>query len=146
MFRKTHYWNTWRSEPFARDRRVEDSFGVRALVRRASSAARLCRCSMEPNLGQFFGEAGARERGAVLYTVIESCRRQRIGPHACLKDVLTRLSLMTNRQLVAPYRKTGDKCTHSPLKPLHKSHTRQTMAPMRGGASGDAYGMSGFSA
>ena len=49
----------------------------------------------------FFGEAGAGERGAILYTVIESCRRRGIDPYAYLKDVLTRLPSMTNRQLVA---------------------------------------------
>jgi hypothetical protein len=48
----------------------------------------------------FFGEAGAGERGAILYTVIESCRRQGIDPYAYVKDVLTRMPLMTNRQLV----------------------------------------------
>jgi hypothetical protein len=48
----------------------------------------------------FFGEAGAGERGAILYTVIESCRRRGIDPYAYLKDVLTRLPSMTNRQLV----------------------------------------------
>jgi transposase len=47
----------------------------------------------------FFGEAGAGERGAILYTVIESCRRRGIDPYAYLKDVLTRLPSMTNRQL-----------------------------------------------
>jgi hypothetical protein len=50
---------------------------------------------------QFFEEAGARERGAILYTVIESCRRRGIDPHAYIKDVQRRLPLMTNRQLVA---------------------------------------------
>jgi len=35
-----------------------------------------------------------------LYTVIESCRRRGIDPYAYLKDVLTRLPSMTNRQLV----------------------------------------------
>ena len=48
----------------------------------------------------FFGEARAGERGAILYTVIESCRRRGIDPYAYLKDVLTRLPSMTNRQLV----------------------------------------------
>ena len=48
----------------------------------------------------FFGEAGAGERGAILYTVIESCRRRGIDPYAYLKDVLTRLPWMTNRQTV----------------------------------------------
>ncbi len=48
----------------------------------------------------FFGEAGAGERGAILYTVIESYRRRGIDPYAYLKDVLTRLPSMTNRQTV----------------------------------------------
>ncbi len=48
----------------------------------------------------FFGEAGVGELGAILYTVIESCRRRGIDPYAYLKDVLTRLPSMTNRQLV----------------------------------------------
>ena len=49
----------------------------------------------------FFGEPGAGERGTIMYTVIESCRRQGIDPHAYLKDVLTRLPSMINLQLVA---------------------------------------------
>ena len=47
----------------------------------------------------FIGEANAGERSAILYTVIESCRRRRIDPHAYLLDVLTRLPHMTNRQI-----------------------------------------------
>lgn len=52
----------------------------------------------------FVGEAGAGERGAILYTVIESCRRRGLDPYAYLRDVLTRLPKMTNRQVpdVAP--------------------------------------------
>ena len=46
------------------------------------------------------GGAGAGERGAILYTVIESCRRRGIEPYAYRKEVLTRLPSMTNRQLV----------------------------------------------
>ena len=38
----------------------------------------------------FMGEAGAGQRGAILYTVVESCRRRGIDPHAYLKDVLAR--------------------------------------------------------
>ncbi len=48
----------------------------------------------------FFEAAGAGGRGAILYTVIESCRRREIDPHAYIKDALTRLPSMTNRQLV----------------------------------------------
>jgi transposase len=40
----------------------------------------------------------AGERVAILYTVIESCRR-RLDPYAYLKDVLTRLLKMTNHQI-----------------------------------------------
>ncbi len=44
----------------------------------------------------FVGKAEAGERGAILYTVIESCRRQGIDPQAYLRDVLTRLPNLTN--------------------------------------------------
>ena len=47
----------------------------------------------------FVGEAEAGERGAIIYTVIESCRRRGIDPYAYLKDVLTRLTKMTNHQI-----------------------------------------------
>jgi transposase len=42
----------------------------------------------------FFGSAGAGQRGAILYTVVESCRRRGIDPLAYLRDVLTRLPSM----------------------------------------------------
>jgi hypothetical protein len=47
----------------------------------------------------FVGEAGAGQRGAILYSVIESCRRRKIDPYAYLRDVLTRLPTMTTRQI-----------------------------------------------
>jgi hypothetical protein len=47
----------------------------------------------------FMGEAGAGQRGAILYTVVESCRRRGLDPFAYLKDILTRLPAMTTRQL-----------------------------------------------
>lgn len=47
----------------------------------------------------FMGDADAGEQGAIIYTVIESCRRRGIDPYAYLKDVLTRLPKMTNHQL-----------------------------------------------
>ena len=47
----------------------------------------------------FFGAAGAGERGAILYTIIENCRRHSIDPFAYLRDVLSRLPSMTNWQL-----------------------------------------------
>jgi transposase len=47
----------------------------------------------------FMGDADAGTRGAIIYTVIESCRRRGIDPYAYLRDVLTRLPRMTNWQV-----------------------------------------------
>jgi transposase len=47
----------------------------------------------------FVGEAGAGERSAVIYTIIESCRRRGLDPLAYLRDVLDRLPSMTNHQI-----------------------------------------------
>ena len=47
----------------------------------------------------FIGEAGAGQRGAILYSLIESCRRRGIDPLAYLRDVLSRLPSMTNHQI-----------------------------------------------
>jgi hypothetical protein len=47
----------------------------------------------------FIGAAEAGERSAIIYTLIESCRRRGIDPYAYLRDVLTRLPNMTNRQI-----------------------------------------------
>jgi hypothetical protein len=47
----------------------------------------------------FVGEADAGERSAIVYTVIECCRRRGLNPFAYLRDVLTRLPNMTNRQI-----------------------------------------------
>ena len=44
----------------------------------------------------FVGDADAGERSAIIYTIIESCRRRGLDPYAYLKDVLTRLPHMTN--------------------------------------------------
>jgi len=47
----------------------------------------------------FIGQAAAGERSAIIYTVIESCRRRGLNPYAYLRDVLTRLPRMTNKQI-----------------------------------------------
>jgi transposase len=47
----------------------------------------------------FIGAADAGQRGAVLYTIVESCRRRGIDPLAYLRDVLTCLPKMTTSQL-----------------------------------------------
>jgi transposase len=47
----------------------------------------------------FIGDAQAGERSAIIYTVIESCRRRGLDPYGYLRDVLTRLPQMTTRQI-----------------------------------------------
>lgn len=47
----------------------------------------------------FFGAAEAGQRSAVIYTIIESCRRRGLDPFAYLRDVLTRLPAMTISQV-----------------------------------------------
>ena len=47
----------------------------------------------------FVGEADAGQRGAIIYTLVESCRRRGLDPYKYLRDVLTRLPNMTNHQI-----------------------------------------------
>jgi hypothetical protein len=47
----------------------------------------------------FIGDAAAGQRSAIIYTVIESCRRRSLDPYAYLREVLTRLPDMTNWQI-----------------------------------------------
>jgi transposase len=47
----------------------------------------------------FFGEANAGERSAIIYTIIECCRRRGIDPSAYLRDIFTRLPTSTNWQI-----------------------------------------------
>ena len=47
----------------------------------------------------FFGSPEAGQRSAVLYTLIENCRRHGIDAYAYLKDVLTRLPSTTNKEV-----------------------------------------------
>jgi transposase len=47
----------------------------------------------------FIGEAEAGERSAILYTLVECCRRHGLDPYAYLHQVLTRLLSSTNWQI-----------------------------------------------
>ena len=47
----------------------------------------------------FIGDAEAGERSAIIYTIIECCRRRGLDPFAYLRDVFTRLPSMTNWQV-----------------------------------------------
>jgi len=60
----------------------------------------------------FFGSEEAGQRSAVLYTLIENCRRHGVEPYTYLKDVLERLPSTTNQQV-------------GQLTPLHWKKGRQ---------------------
>ena len=47
----------------------------------------------------FFGDADAGQRSAIIYTIIENCRRHGLDPYGYLRDVLTKLPTMTNKQI-----------------------------------------------
>ena len=47
----------------------------------------------------FIGDADAGQRSAIIYTVIENCRRRSLDPFTYLRDILTRLPNMTNWQI-----------------------------------------------
>jgi hypothetical protein len=47
----------------------------------------------------FIGEAKAGQRSAILFTIIEACRSRGIDPQTYLREVLTRLPTLTNRQI-----------------------------------------------
>ena len=47
----------------------------------------------------FIGAEDMGQRGAILYTIVESCRRRGLDPFAYLRDVLTRLPKSTNHQV-----------------------------------------------
>jgi transposase len=49
----------------------------------------------------FVGDEGAGDRGAILYTVVESCRRRAIDPLEYLRDVLDRLPSTLDKDLDA---------------------------------------------
>jgi hypothetical protein len=47
----------------------------------------------------FIGDADTGQRSAIIYTLIECCRRRGIDPQAYLRDVLTRLPAATNKMI-----------------------------------------------
>jgi len=47
----------------------------------------------------FIGEAHAGDRSAIIYTIIESCRRRGLDPYAYLRDIFTRLPSATTSQI-----------------------------------------------
>jgi hypothetical protein len=71
----------------------------------------------------FVGAGGAGERSAIVYTVMESCRRRAIDPWAYLRDVLTRLPHLTNQQI--------GQVTPGLPKPPHHKRQGIDLSPLR---------------
>ncbi|MEO6788639.1 MAG: IS66 family transposase [Chthoniobacteraceae bacterium] len=88
----TYTLNLWPAlEIFLTDGRIEiDNNGVENAIRPTAIGKKNW---------LFIGAAHAGERGAILYTIVESCRRRGIDPIAYLRDVLTRLPKMTTGQI-----------------------------------------------
>jgi transposase len=61
----------------------------------------------------FFGSEEAGQRSAVIYTLIENCRRHGVEPYTYLKDMLERLPSATNQEV-------------GQLTPLHWKKARET--------------------
>ena len=66
----------------------------------------------------FIGAADAGQRAAILYTIIESCRRRSLDPLAYLRDILTRLPKMTTTQIpeITPEAWAQTRHTRQPLQ------------------------------
>jgi len=65
----------------------------------------------------FIGEATAGGRSAIIYTIIECCRRRGLDPFAYLRDVFTRLPSMTNWQVKHLTPEAWAKSQHRPARP-----------------------------
>jgi transposase len=66
----------------------------------------------------FIGEAEAGQRSAILFTLIEACRSRGIDPQTYLREVLTRLPTLTNRQI-------KDVTPEAWAKPQQNAHQRK---------------------
>ena len=80
-------------------------------------SCQLCGAEHNKKNWLFVGEADTGHRSAIIYTVIECCRRRGLNPFAYLRDVLTRLPNMTNRQTSEVTPAAWQK-SQSPLQPV----------------------------
>ena len=62
----------------------------------------LCAAAHNKKNWLFIGHPEAGQRSAILYSLIVSCQRHGKDPLAYLKDLLTRLPRMTNRDDLRP--------------------------------------------
>ena len=64
----------------------------------------------------FFGSEEAGQRSAVIYTLIENCRRHGVEPYTYLKDVLERLPSTTNQEVGQLTPQNWQKARQQPVK------------------------------
>ena len=88
----TYTLNIWpQLEVYGQDGRIEiDNNGVENAIRPTA---------IRKKNWLFIGEAEAGQRSAIIYSLIESCRRRGIDPHAWLLDARRRLPGMKNHQI-----------------------------------------------
>lgn len=87
----SYTWNQWAGlQVFVADGRVEiDNNLVENAIRPTAVGKKNW---------LFIGAEDAGQHSAVLFTIIENCRRLEVNPYDYLRDVLTRLPTMTNQQ------------------------------------------------
>jgi hypothetical protein len=68
----------------------------------------------------FIGDAEAGERSAIMFTIIEACRRRGINPFEYLRDVFTRMPLMDAKEYVSLTPEVWMK-ENQPAKPARKA-------------------------
>ena len=78
----------------------------------------------------FIGDAEAGERSAIVFTVIEACRRRGINPFEYLRDVFTRMPLMTSTDYPSLAPEAWMKA-HQPAKPTSKAHATHETSTQR---------------
>ena len=69
----------------------------------------------------FIGDADAGQRSAVLFTIIECCRRRGINPYEYLRDVLSKLPTSTTSQIKDLTPKAWAKAGEVKVSPLKKA-------------------------
>jgi hypothetical protein len=70
----------------------------------------------------FIGDAEAGERSAIVFTVIEACRRRGIDPFEYLRDLFTRMPQMAAKDYPTLTPAAWD-AAREPAKPVKKDRT-----------------------
>ncbi len=77
----------------------------------------------------FVGDGEAGDRGAILYTVVESCRRRGINPYAYLREVLERIPAPRIRNWTRLRRHAGPQPARGSSTSQRKCHNAPSITP-----------------